>query len=64
MASGKVGINLTRYFFYAGNSITAERKKALVALAYATSRTLQFAPKAILIRFVVASVPGSVELVN
>ncbi|KDB25301.1 hypothetical protein H109_02864 [Trichophyton interdigitale MR816] len=49
MASGKVGINLTRYFFYAGNAITAERKKALVALAYATSRTLQFAPKAILI---------------
>ncbi|KAI1905539.1 hypothetical protein LOZ12_006742 [Ophidiomyces ophidiicola] len=50
MAATRVGINFTRYYFYSGNTISPERKHALVALAYATARNLQFAPKAILIR--------------
>jgi len=29
--------NFVRYFFYAGNMINADRKKALVALAYLTA---------------------------
>ncbi|KXX76394.1 hypothetical protein MMYC01_207304 [Madurella mycetomatis] len=49
MASAS-GVNFVRYFFYAGNTITKQRKQALVALAYATARDLQLAPKAILIR--------------
>ncbi|EEQ34592.1 hypothetical protein McanMca71_002445 [Microsporum canis] len=43
-------ISFTRYFFYVGNTIKAETKTALVALAYATARTEQLAPEAILIR--------------
>lgn len=46
------GINFVKYFFYAGNTIAPDRKKVLVALAYATARDQQLAPKAILIRFV------------
>jgi len=49
MAS-KGGINFTSFFFYKGNTISPERKQALVALAYATARDQQVAPKAILIR--------------
>ncbi|KAF9885155.1 hypothetical protein FE257_000681 [Aspergillus nanangensis] len=44
------GANFVRYFFYAGNTISPDRRKALVALAYATARDQQLAPKAILIR--------------
>ncbi|RAK95375.1 uncharacterized protein BO80DRAFT_264104 [Aspergillus ibericus CBS 121593] len=44
------GINFVRFFFYEGNTISAVRKKALVALAYATARDQQLAPRAILIR--------------
>lgn len=50
--AAKGGVNFVRYFFYAGNTISADRKKALVALAYATARDQQLAPKAILIRLV------------
>ncbi|KAF7182863.1 hypothetical protein CNMCM7691_002607 [Aspergillus felis] len=50
MAAAKGGVNFVRYFFYAGNTISPDRKKALVALAYATARDQQLAPKAILIR--------------
>lgn len=46
------GINFVKYFFYTGNTIAPDRKKALVALAYATARDQQLAPKAILIRSV------------
>ncbi|KAK2005683.1 hypothetical protein LZ32DRAFT_596750 [Colletotrichum eremochloae] len=49
MASAS-GVNFVRYFFYAGNTISKQRKKALVALAYATARDQKLAPKAILIR--------------
>ncbi|PWY91864.1 hypothetical protein BO94DRAFT_533310 [Aspergillus sclerotioniger CBS 115572] len=49
MASGG-GINLVRYYFYGGFRLSPERKKALVALAYATARDQKLAPKAILIR--------------
>ncbi|ODA83066.1 hypothetical protein RJ55_01575 [Drechmeria coniospora] len=44
------GANLVRYFFYLGNGIKADRKKALVALAYATARDQKLAPKMISIR--------------
>ncbi|KAL1859078.1 hypothetical protein VTK73DRAFT_7597 [Phialemonium thermophilum] len=49
MAS-KGGVNFVRYFFYSGNTIRADRKEKLVALAYATARDQHLAPKAILIR--------------
>lgn len=57
MASAKVGVNFVRIFFYKNDRISPERRQALVALAYATARTLTFAPKAILVRFVQAFVP-------
>ncbi|KAL1973783.1 hypothetical protein VTN31DRAFT_5343 [Thermomyces dupontii] len=50
MAAAAGGVNFVRFFFYAGNTISPSRKKALVALAYATARDQQLAPKAILIR--------------
>ncbi|KAJ5485475.1 hypothetical protein N7539_005463 [Penicillium diatomitis] len=50
MATAKGGVNFVRIFFYSGNTISAERKKSLVALAYATARDQLLAPKAILIR--------------
>ncbi|KAF2850917.1 hypothetical protein T440DRAFT_423722 [Plenodomus tracheiphilus IPT5] len=49
MASAS-GANFVKYFFYAGNTISKQRKQALVALAYATARDQQLAPQAILIR--------------
>lgn len=50
MAAAQGGVNFTRIFFYQRNTISPDRKKALVALAYATARDQLLAPKAILIR--------------
>ncbi|PYH81544.1 hypothetical protein BO82DRAFT_383629 [Aspergillus uvarum CBS 121591] len=50
MAAANGGINMVRYFFYQGSTITPKQKKALVALDYATARDLQLTPKAILSR--------------
>ncbi|PYI30887.1 hypothetical protein BP00DRAFT_475895 [Aspergillus indologenus CBS 114.80] len=50
MAAAQGGINMVRYFFYGGTNIGSRRKNALVALAYATARDLELAPKAVLIR--------------
>ncbi|KAL3481024.1 hypothetical protein BJX99DRAFT_254005 [Aspergillus californicus] len=50
MDAARGGINMCRIFFYAGGSITEIRKRALIALAYATARDKLLAPKAILIR--------------
>jgi hypothetical protein len=50
MASAS-GANLVRYFFYAGNTISKQRKQSLIALAYATARDQKLAPRAILIRY-------------
>ncbi|KAJ0422997.1 hypothetical protein BJY00DRAFT_310596 [Aspergillus carlsbadensis] len=50
MAAARGGINFVRYFFYRGDTISPERRRALVALAYATARDRQLAPKKILIR--------------
>lgn len=44
------GANFVKYFFYAGNTISKQRKESLVALAYATACDQQLAPQAILIR--------------
>ncbi|KAK2762654.1 hypothetical protein FQN54_000827 [Arachnomyces sp. PD_36] len=44
------GVNLVKYYFYVGHTISPERRKALVALAYSTARDQKLAPKAILIR--------------
>lgn len=52
MAAARGGVNFVRIYFYGGNTISAERKRSLVALAYATARDQLLAPKAILIRFV------------
>lgn len=49
MATAKGGVNFVRIFFYSGNTISAERKKSLVALAYATARDQLLAPKAIIL---------------
>ncbi|EFE38191.1 hypothetical protein TRV_07156 [Trichophyton verrucosum HKI 0517] len=43
-------VSFTRYFFYVGNTISAESKRSLVALAYATARTMEVAPEAVLVR--------------
>ncbi|KAI1423174.1 hypothetical protein F5Y12DRAFT_716536 [Xylaria sp. FL1777] len=48
--SSATGVNLVKYFFYTGNTISGQRKRALVALAYAAARDQQLAPKKILIR--------------
>ncbi|KAB8276401.1 hypothetical protein BDV30DRAFT_235852 [Aspergillus minisclerotigenes] len=50
MAAVQEGVNFVRIFFYAKNTISAKRKKALVALAYQTARDQLLAPKKILIR--------------
>ncbi|KAL4934186.1 uncharacterized protein BDV17DRAFT_248553 [Aspergillus undulatus] len=50
MAGAREGVNFVRIFFYGGNTISPERKRSLVALAYATARDQLLAPKAILIR--------------
>lgn len=52
MAAAQGGVNFVKIFFYDGNTISAARKQALVALAYATARNRLLAPKAILIRLV------------
>ncbi|KAK6810747.1 hypothetical protein RU639_013606 [Aspergillus parasiticus] len=44
------GVHFVKYFFYAGNTISPDRKRQLVALAYATARDQKLAPKAVLIR--------------
>jgi len=49
--SSASGVNFVRYLFYAGNTISKQRKQALVALAYATARDQMLTPKAILIRY-------------
>lgn len=46
------GAHFVKYFFYAGNTISPDRKRQLVALAYATARDQKLAPKAVLIRLV------------
>ncbi|RAL00787.1 uncharacterized protein BO80DRAFT_382110, partial [Aspergillus ibericus CBS 121593] len=51
------GVNFVRIFFYNGNNLSLERKRALVALAYATARDQLLAPKEILIR--VDSIPSA-----
>ncbi|UDD60631.1 hypothetical protein AFCA_008021 [Aspergillus flavus] len=50
MAAVQEGVNFVRIFFYAKNTISAKRKKALVGLAYQTARDQLLAPKEILIR--------------
>jgi hypothetical protein len=50
MATGAGGVNLVRYFFYAGNTIKKQCKQELVTLTYATARDQQLCPKEILIR--------------
>jgi hypothetical protein len=57
--AAKGGVNFVKYFFYLGNTISPDRKAALVALAYATARDQELAPKAILIRFVLFMSPSS-----
>lgn len=52
MAAARGGANFVRFYFYAGNTISAARKEKLVALAYSTARDQKLAPKAILIRLV------------
>ncbi|OOO11949.1 hypothetical protein OAory_01084190 [Aspergillus oryzae] len=51
MAAVQEGVNFVRIFFYAKNTISAKRKKALVGLAYQTARDQLLAPKEILIRY-------------
>lgn len=41
-----------KFFFYVGNTISPDRKRKLVALAYATARDQRVAPAVILIRLV------------
>lgn len=55
--AAKGGVNFIRYFFYAGNTISPDRKRKLIALAYATARDQKLAPKAILIRLVLVLPP-------
>ncbi|KAK2758833.1 hypothetical protein FQN54_003525 [Arachnomyces sp. PD_36] len=50
MAAARGGVNFVKFYFYAGNSITAARKEKLVALAYSTARDQKLAPKEVLIR--------------
>ena len=57
MASAS-GANFVKYFFYAGNTISKQRKQSLVALAYATAQDKQLAPQAILIRYACLYNPG------
>lgn len=38
MSTSKGGVSFVKYFFYSGNTISADRRTALVALAYATAR--------------------------
>lgn len=57
MAAVQEGVIFVRIFFYAKNTISAKRKKALVALAYQTARDQLLAPKEILIRLVVLLFP-------
>lgn len=57
--AAKGGVNFVKYFFYAGNTISADRQKALVSLAYATARDQQLAPEAILIRLVLLIIPSA-----
>ena len=52
MAAARGGANFVRFYFYAGNTISAPRKEKLVALAYSTARDQKLAPRAILIRSV------------
>lgn len=44
------GGNFVKYFFYVGNTISKQRKEALVALVYLTARDQKLAPTAILVR--------------
>ncbi|PVH93026.1 hypothetical protein DM02DRAFT_542361 [Periconia macrospinosa] len=48
--SSSTGVNLVRFFFYRGMTISAERQQKLVGLAYATAQSQGIAPTAILIR--------------
>lgn len=52
MAAARGGANFVRFYFYAGNTISAARKEKLVALAYSTVRDQKLAAKAILNRSV------------
>lgn len=49
-AAARGGVNFVRVYFYGMSNIPADRKRALVALAYSTARDQLLAPKAILIR--------------
>lgn len=52
MAAARGGANFMRFYFYAGNMISALWKEKLVALAYSTAQDQKLAPTAILIRSV------------
>lgn len=52
MAAARGEANFMKFYFYAGNTISATWKEKLVALAYSTAWDQKLVPKAILIQSV------------